>query len=1194
MERRASPPRDGRRVEDPASTSATIARPVLTPNTPELAPLRGKDPVSGWIRQFARRDPERSQRYLQALSIFLGYPGEGQPDWTRDHYAAVRSPTTRRAYQFALAEFFEWLARSHERIVAPHEVSREDAFRYAEWLGSRGKPPFDYSLEAEKLKDGDRADDLSIYEIVQKRSRARLSEVARELPRALRREHPAEGEQQATELVSEAWLHERLTRLVAERVLVRSPTMTTLREEDPRAGRDRDEPINPDVYLYTCPAVLPCARSTIALRLSALSSFWRILQRGENTGPKALLDYNVFEDALERVTKGLSAEKKVSSLERRPTADLIERVLAEAEGTHLTHKRNVALLWFLLLTGARITETLRLRRAEPPARDRQRYPGWLDMSTSPPVVVLIRKGGKPQRLPLPAPVLVALGVFWSELAKRVPEGVRQADPGYRYKLLLREPDAPLFPPLTLWGKNVPGPEGPDGPWQYRKAMRRQAVQMMLCRLSKKAGLSERERLRLHPHGFRHTAATAMLKGGKNPRDVQAILGHSSIVTTEIYLEDVTELVRLCGVADILDWLARHGVRPPKADRPPERPAPPEIIEAKAVEVPETPPRALPAHDLPAGVAPPPAPTTGLQSLGVPPERALLAIGPEERVATTLPYEEMAEGRKPTDLVWSSRPQARFVEEHYPRLPPGFGIGKESLLVWVQKDAPLPWPVLAPVQAYPERGHEGTLLERLEGLYDEWLAEAPSRAIALALWLQYLGMVTIGLEQKIAGGYLWVPFDTPARIDRELRAHEEDWLYRWFRENAHTFRAAQRKFRGIPRPEPAESRADYLDRIRLDMQIAGSIPAPGEVPEWMFEKDPVRAIYDRSPEEWRAFCRWLGRLTGVDPSELRNEIREEQLSFFEERESAGKKRSRAMIEEFYSLVDETRDPRLGDSERRRVSDQMRRLRDHVKREFQIDLPSEAPHDEHKRRSRIDELVEKRYPAARPAAAQNVLQSQLFEARAFRINSEGKTIEHTAAFREEFQRDHLQDSECVMRRVARALWERVKEFEWKGAARSGRSRMTETEERRWLFVAMLAQMAYILPCPPEMEAAMRDAGYPSASPSRVAEVIRRRATDLLAGKAPADDLDDATEALLAIVSPSDPEMLEKLHQREEGRAERRRGGLHDERVEKAEREQVRRRKKTLRNAFIANRQTPDVSREAVLPHPLRLVAATFWPV
>lgn len=61
------------------------------------------------------------------------------------------------------------------------------------------------------------------------------------------------------------------------------------------------------------------------------------------------------------------------------------------------------------------------------------------------------------------------------------------------------------------------------------------IRAMLPRLARLAGVDRR----IHAHGFRHTFAVELSRDGVPVRDIQQLLGHSSLATTSVYLSSLS-------------------------------------------------------------------------------------------------------------------------------------------------------------------------------------------------------------------------------------------------------------------------------------------------------------------------------------------------------------------------------------------------------------------------------------------------------------------------------------------------------------------------------------------------------------------------------------------------------------------------------------------------------------------------------
>jgi integrase/recombinase XerD len=111
--------------------------------------------------------------------------------------------------------------------------------------------------------------------------------------------------------------------------------------------------------------------------------------------------------------------------------------------------------------------------------------------------------------------------------RRVPMGDEARERLHRYR----------SGPRSEWTAGRPTPAVFVGRRGTR--MTRESVWKLVKRWTEAAGVAER----VTPHTFRHSFATHLLEGGADLRVVQALLGHASISTTQLYTHLTGERVR---------------------------------------------------------------------------------------------------------------------------------------------------------------------------------------------------------------------------------------------------------------------------------------------------------------------------------------------------------------------------------------------------------------------------------------------------------------------------------------------------------------------------------------------------------------------------------------------------------------------------------------------------------------------------
>jgi integrase/recombinase XerD len=216
------------------------------------------------------------------------------------------------------------------------------------------------------------------------------------------------------------------------------------------------------------------AAATVARKVAAVKSFCAFL-----------LDHG---DITSNPTASIDSPRAPKPVPRPMTTSDVDALLREPL-RHGTHEaiRDAAMLELMYATGMRVTELVSLNIES------------LHLLPRPSYVRCLGKGAKERSIPVYEQAVTAVERYLDDA---------------RGPLLKDRPQAALF--VNRRGERLT----------------RQGFWLILKGYAKSAGIDAH----VTPHTLRHSFATHMLRGGASVRDVQELLGHANVSTTQVYTQ----------------------------------------------------------------------------------------------------------------------------------------------------------------------------------------------------------------------------------------------------------------------------------------------------------------------------------------------------------------------------------------------------------------------------------------------------------------------------------------------------------------------------------------------------------------------------------------------------------------------------------------------------------------------------------
>ncbi len=233
-----------------------------------------------------------------------------------------------------------------------------------------------------------------------------------------------------------------------------------------------------------------------ARRLSALKTFYKFLQLTDSSAPNPC--------------EGVEGPKSAKYLPVVLSVKEIERILEAVDLSASMGYRDRAILEMLYSCGLRVSELISLRLS--------------DLYFNEQFIRVVGKGDKQRLVPIGEHAIKAVSDYM-ELRWETLQGAGE-NRGKHVKVAKGTSDDILF--LNRRGG----------------ALSREMVFLIVKNSAKKGGITKT----ISPHTFRHSFATHLVENGADLRVVQQMLGHQSILTTEIY----THIGQATWMKDILE------------------------------------------------------------------------------------------------------------------------------------------------------------------------------------------------------------------------------------------------------------------------------------------------------------------------------------------------------------------------------------------------------------------------------------------------------------------------------------------------------------------------------------------------------------------------------------------------------------------------------------------------------------------